>query len=141
VPRYRNETRKDMNKGDVFTRQFEVTEALCNGFVDLFRDRNPLHTDEGFAQSKGFRSMVVHGNILNGFLSFFIGECLPRKDVIIHKQDIKFSRPVYRGDVLTLKATLDDVFESVGAHVFKFSFTNAEGREVASGRIQIGVLP
>ena len=89
-----------MQKGDVFKTTFKVTEQVYNGFISLFHDKNPLHTNADFAIKKGFESRVMHGNILNGFVSYFIGECLPIKNVIIHTQEIKYVQPVYLNDEL-----------------------------------------
>ena len=65
-----------MIKGQEFSHTFQVTESVYRGFIEIFKDKNPLHTDEAFARSKNFQGKVMHGNILNGFLSYFIGECL-----------------------------------------------------------------
>lgn len=77
--------------GDTFTERFIVSRHTYEGFIDLFKDRNPLHTSEPFAIAKGFKGMVMHGNILNGYLSYFIGECLPEKNVVIQFQEIHFT--------------------------------------------------
>ena len=130
-----------LKEGDKFGRQFVVTEKIYNGFMDLFEDRNPLHTDEAFAVQKGFPGRVMHGNILSGFLSYFIGECLPGKNVIIHSQEIMFKQPVYLDDELAFLATVSGIFESVKAVEFSFSFTNRMNKTVAKGKIQIGYLP
>jgi len=125
---------------DVFVENFIVSNEIYNGFITLFKDRNPLHTEIQFAQSKGFQSEVMHGNILNGFLSYFIGEGLPTKNVIIHSQEIQFKNPVYRNDSLHFKATVIGVYDSVNAVEFKFDFKNSLGKTVAKGKIQIGLL-
>ena len=65
--------------GDTFNEEFHVSDEIYAGFIQLFKDKNPLHTDQEIAIKKGFKGMVMHGNILNGFLSYFIGECLPTK--------------------------------------------------------------
>ncbi len=127
-------------KGDTFTRSFVVTKALFEGFIGLFGDRNPLHVDDAFATAKGFRGKVMHGNILGGFLSYFIGECLPTKDVIIHSQEIQYKRAVYLNDVLAFEAKVVEVYESVEAVEFKFIFRNMEDKIVSKGIIQIGLL-
>lgn len=127
------------NQGDSYTQQFTVTEAIYNGFLNAFGDRNPLHTDEAYAKQKGFPGRVMHGNILNGFLSYFIGECLPTKDVIIHSQSIQFNKPVFLNDTLLLEAQVAEVIESVKVVSFKYTFKNAEGKRVAKGEIQIGL--
>jgi acyl dehydratase len=123
-----------------FEAEFLVSEDIHSGFIRLFRDKNPLHTDEVFAAAKGFKGVVMHGNILNGFLSYFIGECLPEKNIIIHSQDINYKKPVYLNDRLTLKARVAEIHESVKAVLFKYSFVNDKNETVAKGSIQIGVL-
>lgn len=127
-------------KGKVFQTQYIVSEKVYNGFRYTFEDHNPLHTDETFAKSKGFKGCVTYGNILNGFLSHFIGEVLPMKNIIIHAQKIKFSKPVFIDDELILTAEVAEVYESVNVFVFKFTFLNTDKKSVAKGQIQIGVI-
>ncbi len=130
-----------MRKGDVFKQTFQLTEKIYRGFIELFSDRNPLHVDPVFARSKGFESTVMHGNILGGFLSYFVGECLPIKNVIIHSQEIKFLKPVSLNDTLLFSAVIRDVYDSVGVVEFGFDFTSGEGIKVAKGTVSVGVLP
>lgn len=129
-----------IKKGDKYTIPFTVTPAVYKGFVDLFKDKNPLHTETDYARSAGFADRVMHGNILNGFLSYFIGECLPIKNVIIQSQQIEFKKPVYLNDKLELEAEAVDVHNSVNVVVFKFVFSNQSGQPVAKGKIQIGIF-
>ena len=123
-----------------YTQSFVVSEEIYNGFLNVFNDYNPLHTQIEFAMEKGFANKVMHGNILNGFLSYFIGECLPIKNVIIHSQEIQYKNAVFLNDVLQFKATVSGIFESVQSVEFKFEFRNMENRIVAKGKIQIGIL-
>ena len=130
----------NFNLNDKFTQIFAVNESVYNGFLHIFKDTNPLHTNEQFAAEYGFSGRVMYGNILNGFLSYFIGVCLPVKNVIIHSQDIQFKNPVYLNDQLSFEATITGVYESVNAVEFKFNFRNPESKIVAKGNIQIGLL-
>ena len=129
-----------MKKGDIFNQTFIINNDLYEGFLLLFKDFNPLHTDEDFANEKGFKGLVMHGNILNGFVSYFVGECLPQKNVIIQTQEIKFSLPVYLNEVLEFHAIVSDVFESVNSIEFKYYFRNSVNKKVARGLIQIGLI-
>lgn len=119
---------------------FKVTEEVYNSFQLCSKDKNPLHTDEAFALSKGFTSCVMYGNILNAFLSYFIGECLPTKDVIIHSQEIQYKNPVYLNDQLNLQYVVDELYESVNVVIFKYKFKNQHNKVVAKGKIQIGLI-
>jgi 3-hydroxybutyryl-CoA dehydratase len=128
-----------MRKGDRYVAEFEVSEEVFEGFALLFKDRNPLHQDREYAQSKGFRDRVMYGNILNGFVSYFVGECLPTQDVILQKQEIRYMAPVYLGDRLTLHVDVADVFESVRSVELKYVFINSAGKKVAKGTILVGL--
>jgi 3-hydroxybutyryl-CoA dehydratase len=128
------------NINDIFEESFVVSNNTHQDFMQLSQDKNPLHTNEEFAFSKGFKGIVMHGNILNAFLSHFIGECLPTKNVIIHSQDIQFKNPVYLDDKLSFTASVSGVFESVNAVEFKYYFKNSQTKIVAKGKIQIGII-
>ena len=119
--------------------QFIINNRVYNGFKSTFEDENILHVDSFYAKSKGFKNKVMYGNILNGFLSHFVGELLPIKNVIIHKQNIAFHKPCYLDDVIIFDAVLKDKYDSVKAFLFKFKFTK-NGQLIAKGNIQIGLL-
>ena len=127
-------------EGDQFKETFSITEKTYKGFIEVFNDKNPLHTEEKFATSNGFKSKVMHGNILNGYISFFVGECLPVKNVIIHSQTIQFKNPVYLNDKLDFEVKVSSIYESVNVVEFNFVFKNSGFKTVAKGKIQIGIL-
>lgn len=126
-----------LQENQAFKHQFRVDDRVYDGFISVFDDRNVLHTDEEFAKNKGFQSKVMHGNILNGFLSYFIGELLPTDDVMILSQTINFKNPVYLNDVLNFEAVITDQSEAVRVNTFAFKFINENLKTVASGKIQI----
>jgi 3-hydroxybutyryl-CoA dehydratase len=128
-----------MKEGDTFEIEYTVTPEIYQAYIHFFSDRNPLHTDEDFAKQKGFSSVVMHGGILTGFLSNFIGERLPIKNVIIQSYKIAFAKPVYLNAVLTLKAVVTGVFESVNCVVIKYSFEK-DKTVFGKGEISIGII-
>ena len=130
----------NMNIGDSFIKNYIVTQKVYEGFIHTFEDHNPLHTNVTFAKEHGMPQVVMHGNILNGFLSHFIGEALPQKNVIIHTQSINFYLPVFLNDIVTLHADIVEHHQAVRAFVFKFIFKNQHGIRVAKGSIQIGLI-
>ncbi len=119
---------------------FRVDETVYTAFQICSGDKNPLHTDVDFAKGKGFKGCVMYGNILNAFVSYFIGMLLPTKDVIIHSQDIGYKNPLFLDDELVFTAKVSGIFEAVNAVEFKFNFKNKENKIVANGHIQIGLL-
>ena len=128
-----------MEKGLKIEHEFKVSESVYDGFKTIFKDENILHTNGDYAKSKGFNDKVMYGNILNGFVSYFVGELLPQDNVIIQKQEISFHKPVYLNDVLNFEANLAEVYESVQSYVFKCKFKSSLGM-VAKGKVQIGLI-
>jgi 3-hydroxybutyryl-CoA dehydratase len=125
---------------DSFQAEYVVDSQIHQLFLGISKDYNPLHTDKEYAASKGFEARVMHGNILNCFLSHFIGEGLPQKNVVIHSQTIQYKNPVYLDDKLQFQAKVDQIIESVNAVVLKYEFKNKSSKTVAKGKIQIGLL-
>ena len=123
-----------------YQHKFVVTQAVYDGFQQCSGDFNPLHTNQDFAKGKGFPQCVMYGNILNGFVSYFIGMLLPSQEVIIHSQDIMFKNPVFLNDELEFTAKVEDISEVVNTVIFKYAFRNAAGKLVARGHVQIGVI-
>ena len=125
------------NLGDSFNSVFILSKEIYDGFINVFEDKNPMHVNLEFAQNHGYSQVVMHGNILNGFISYFIGEQLPIKEIVILSQDIKFKNPVFLNDILQFNATVFEIYESVNVINFKFTFINQKKITVAKGKIQI----
>ena len=128
-----------MYLGQHFLEKFTIKQEVYDSFKETFKDFNVLHTDDAYAKTKGFREKVMHGNILCGFLSSFVGELLPVKNTIIHSTEIVYKKPCYLNDVVTLEAKVIEVYESVEVYLFKFKFTVKEEIK-ATGKLQIGIL-
>ena len=122
---------------------YRVTPDVYYSFQRCSNDFNPLHTDEMYASRKGFNGQVMYGNILNAFISHFVGMLLPSREVMIQSQDISFHKPVYLNDEIQLEAGIDTVSEAVNIINYKLKFRRiAEGQSelVAKGHVQIGLL-
>ena len=122
---------------------YKVTPDVYYSFQRCSNDFNPLHTDVAFANAKGFKGPVMYGNILNAFISHFVGMLLPTRNVLIHSQNISFHKPVYMNDEITLESSIDNVSEAVNIINYKLKFRrDVEGRYelVAKAHVQIGLL-
>ncbi|CAN5286815.1 MaoC family dehydratase [soil metagenome] len=128
-----------MKENDHFQQEFTVSKKIYDLFIEAFEDRNPLHTETEFAKSKSFEGKVMHGAILVGFLSKFIGECLPVKNVIVQSYTIHFAKPVYMNRKLLFEAVVSGIYESVNSAEFKYTFKN-ETDTVAKGKVNISLI-
>ena len=130
----------NLSLNQTFLHYFVVDSKIYHGFIEIFNDQNPLHTDVEFAKQKGFKEEVMHGNILNGFISYFVGELLDDKNVMILSQTINFRKPVYLNDRLEFEAIVSEQSDAVQVNVISFKFRNNEKQLVATGKIQIKEL-
>ena len=123
---------------------YQVTPEVYFSFQRCSSDFNPLHTDKAFANKKGFDSCVMYGNILNAFISHFVGMMLPSREVMIQSQDICFNKPVFLNDIIELEGTVETVSEAVNIIEYKLKFRRIkEGVKpelVAKGHVLIGLL-
>ena len=56
---------------------YKVTPDVYYSFQRCSNDYNPLHTDQKYANDKGYTGAVMYGNILNAFISHFVGMLRP----------------------------------------------------------------
>ena len=112
-------------------------------FQRCSNDYNPLHTDEAFAKRKGFEGRVMYGNIINAFISHFVGMLLPYREVMILSQGINFHKPVYLNDEILLEAGIDNVSEAVNIINYKLKFRRVGGGKnvlITRGYVQIALI-
>lgn len=123
--------------------RYKVTEEVYKAFQIVSGDMNPLHTNADFARSKGMQDKVMYGNILNAFVSHFVGMQLPSPDVIILAQDINYHQPVYLNDEIVLDAKVDECSEAVKMVSYKlvlYKELNDSKQKVAKGHVQIKLI-
>jgi acyl dehydratase len=84
-----------------------VTYATRHDQALLYRlsgDRNPLHSDPAFAKRAGFDRPILHGLCTLGFTGRALLHTLCGSDPARFRgMDLRFSKPVYPGDALTVK--------------------------------------
>jgi 3-hydroxybutyryl-CoA dehydratase len=131
-----NYTFEDLTVGVAFKREYTIAQDVYQRFLDLFGDASPLHVDDAVAVSCGFPEKLMHGAILNGFISNFVGMNFPGKRTLELGVDIRFILPTFAGDVLSLEAVVKERLESRRVVVLQFRFLR-EGTMVANGRVQV----
>ncbi len=126
----------DLVPGTRFLQQYEITGDVYRKFLDLFGDASPLHVDDAVAVSCGFSARLMHGAILNGFISNFVGMHFPGRRTLELGVEIQFVQPAYAGDVLQLEATVKERLEARKVVTLHFTFRR-ESAAVARGRITV----
>lgn len=116
-----------------------ITEEMQDSFRKITGDVNPLHADTKYAAEKGHKDKVVFGMLSASLLSTLAGVYIPGERSLIQSVEIKFRKPVYVGDTLTIEGTVSDKSDAVRCITVKYSMTNQDGVKVSRGEMQIGV--
>ncbi len=131
----------EIREGQEIGHPYVITREAYDHFLDAFSDRNPIHVDETYARSKGFPSSVMHGAILNGFLSHFVGMIFPGKNSMILSTELRFLKPSFLGDELRCIAQVEQISTSQKVIVMKVRFFNQTQKiAVAKGSAQVKYL-
>src|SRR5436190_1875392 len=88
----------ELSEGMTHQRQYSITPDVYENFLRAFNDRSPIHIDADVARSRGFADRVMHGSILNGFVSHFVGMVFPGANSLLLSVDLRYSQPCYLGD-------------------------------------------
>ncbi|WP_326835366.1 MaoC/PaaZ C-terminal domain-containing protein [Amycolatopsis rhabdoformis] len=137
---------EDLEPGQVFTSMARtVTEADVVAFAGLSGDFNPIHTDREFAASTVYGQRVVYGllglSIATGLLDrtgTFSGSAIAMLGI----KDWTFTGPVFIGDTVHLRLTIEDVRPSAskpdrGIVQRRFDLLNQRDETVQTGRIDV----
>jgi len=130
----------ELKDGAVFSRELAVTPELMSAFRSISGDDNRLHTDDSFARSLGFQGRVAYGNLIALLISSVIGVEMKHMNAMLVSETITFRKPVYCGDVVTLRAKVAARLDAAEAAELKYRVENQLPDLVASGTIQVKFL-
>jgi len=120
--------------------RYTISKAVYEHFLGAFRDTNPLHMDDDAARQRGFPERVMHGMILGGFISHFIGVHFPGANAVLHAVNTQFKSPCHLGDEVEIDATVTQVVEAVRVVALEMVLTNVtRGRVAAKAKVQVGL--
>ena len=131
---------EDLYEGLEVSFEENITEEMMDAFGQISGDENPLHRNQAFAQSQGYKDRVVYGMLTSSLLSQLVGVHLPGRYCLLQGLELKYLHPVYAGDTLTVKGIVDELHPSVKMAVIKAVITNQDGIKVVKGKIKTGFL-
>lgn len=120
-----------------------ITIEMEDAFRALSGDENPLHRDDSFAREIGdgkFPCHVTFGMLTASLLSRLAGAYLPGMYSLIHSVDIKFQKPVFAGDTLTVTGTVAERQEGLKLLMVKVKITNQDGKCVCKADMKVLVM-
>lgn len=120
-----------------------VTETDAYLFAGLTGDFHGIHVDEEFAKKTRFKTRIVHGALLVGFISTVMAKMnshIPPPGGVSYCYDVKFTGPVMFGDTITTELRASDKIPERNEIIFEALSTNQHGEPVLRGKTVMKIL-
>lgn len=129
----------DLTPGVTESFNVTITEEMMAQFYAITGDNSPIHMDADYAAGRGYPGRVVYGMLGASFLSTLAGVYLPGEHCLLHGVDLKFAKPIFIGDTLTVTGVVDEVNDTFREITIKASIVNQDGKKVTRAVIRAGV--
>lgn len=127
-----------VGQSEAVTRTISAEDVAA--FARLSGDYNALHVDDEFAARTEFGHRVVHGFLHASLLSTLIGMHLPGRGALYLSQSIDFSAPVFIGDTLEARGTIEKIHRDMRIVDIDTAIRNQRGELVLRGKARAKVL-
>ena len=129
----------DLTPGVTESFTVTITEEMMAQFYAITGDNSPIHMDADYAAGRGYPGRVVYGMLGASFVSTLAGVYLPGEHCLLHGVDLKFAKPIFIGDTLTVTGVVDEVNDTFREITIKASIVNQDGKKVTRAVIRAGV--
>lgn len=131
----------DIREGMTESFSKKITVEMEDIFREISDDENPLHRDDDFAnQIGGYKKHVSFGMLTASLYSTIAGIYLPGKYCLIHSLEIKFLKPVFAGDILTVTGTVAGKQDDLKLLRLKVKIVNQDDECVSKADMKVLVL-
>ena len=107
--------------GKNFSKNILINEKILRKYISFSGDTNPIHTNKLTAKNYGFKGIVIHGGIIVALISKIIGTKIPGPGSLCLEQNIKYLKPVYVGDIISLQVRIINYFKSIDTLLLKIN--------------------
>jgi len=127
----------DCTVGTIFRQEFEVSDAKIRAFADMTGDNNPVHLDDAFAAGTRFQKRIAHGMLVASFISKVLGRDFPGDGTIYLSQQVRFRRPVFPGQTVTVEVEVLERKEEKRRLLLRTDVINPDGETVIVGQAEV----
>lgn len=132
-------TYEEIEEGSEESFEVCITEEMLDSFCAMTGDVNPLHKDPAYALEQGYEGRVAYGMLTASFMSTLAGVYIPGERSLIKEVKIKFAKPVYAGETITVTGAVKEKNDTFRMIVLKVTMKNDKGEKVLRGSMDIMV--
>ena len=122
---------------DHYEKDFLVTDQKVRIFAEISGDDNPLHVNDEFAAKTRFGKRIAHGILITSFISKVIGRDFPGDGTIYVSQQVKFKRPVFIDDKVTVKIEVLEKIDAKKRLILATDVLNKDKKIVIEGKAEV----
>jgi acyl dehydratase len=131
-----------LKAGASYLAQMTVTASQVIDYMQKSGDLNPIHWDEEYCSHTFFKTPIVHGTYMLGFLSRILGTEFPGKGTVVAGLTSKFLQPLKyeQGSAVTVAVKLEvaEVDEKRKSALINYVFTSAaSGQDLVMGTVTV----
>ncbi len=126
-----------MRVGDGHRKTVTMTEEMMISFTRSLGDYDSFHQDPEMAKDSYFGRIVAPGMLTASLIGFVLGTEYPGLGTIYVSQELKFVKPVYAGDRLTISVSVLEVRPRRNRVRLETLVENHQGQAVLRGRAEI----
>jgi acyl dehydratase len=123
--------------GHTHEKDVQMTEEMMIGFTRSLGDYDSFHQDPEMAKGSYFGRIVAPGMLTASLIGFVLGTEYPGLGTIYVSQGLKFLKPVYVGDVLTISVSVLEVLPKRNRVRLSTLVINQDGQAVLDGQAEI----
>ncbi|MBI4799390.1 MAG: MaoC family dehydratase [Desulfarculus sp.] len=114
-----------------------VSQEMMIAFTRSLGDHQSFHQDPEMAKRSFFGRMVAPGMLTASLIGRALGTEFPGLGTIYVSQELKFVKPVFAGDLLTISLAVLEIMAQRNRVRLDTTVLNQEGLTVLSGRAEI----
>jgi acyl dehydratase len=122
---------------EVYTHNFQFSQAEVDAFAKVTGDNNPVHTDAAYAAKTMFKRPIMHGMLSASLFSKVFGTLFPGEGTIYLKQSLTFLKPMYVDTPYEAVFTVKEVIKDKNRAVVETLIKNPDGLVCTSGEATI----
>lgn len=127
---------EDLEIGQAHETVHMIREEDITKFAEVSGDYNPLHMDDEFAAQTPFGQRIAHGALTASYISGILGNNLPGPGAIFTGLSMRFRRPVFIGDEVTVRAEVSEKNDRGNRVTMKVACI-VKGKKVITGEAQV----
>jgi acyl dehydratase len=130
-------TIEQIKVGHTHEKEVQMTEEMMIDFTRSLGDHDSFHQDPEMAKESYFGRIVAPGMLTASLIGFVLGTEYPGLGTIYVSQGLKFLKPVYTGDVLTISVSVLEVLPNRNRVRLSTLVINQDGQAVLEGQAEI----